>query len=102
MAKKPENPPENEKPNFFLDALARYGRYFILPGSMLPDMPLPQFQTITIWEQLELISKEESALPPERQRKAQSGNGKSSEAWHLRRLEPSEPIDFLQYQRRKN
>lgn len=99
MAKKPENSPERS--HFFLDALAKYGRYFILPGSMMPSQPLPNFHTITIWEQLELISKEESnTLTPQRQRKTQGGS--SSEAWSLRRVEPHEPIDFLQYHRRKN
>jgi hypothetical protein len=100
MAKKPENSPE--KPNFILDALAKYGRYFVLPGCMIPDLPMSDYKTISIWEQLELISKEESAAQPERQHKSQVVNGEPSEAWHLRRVEPRKPIDFLEYHRRKN
>ena len=100
MAKKPENSPE--KPNFFLDALAKYGRYFVLPECLIPDLPVPSFHTVSIWEQLELISKEENVIRPERQRRSQAVNGDSSEAWHLRRVEPHAPIDFLKYHQRKN
>jgi hypothetical protein len=100
MAKQPENSPE--KPNFFLAALAKYGRYLWLPNDPVAEEVASCWHTITIWERLELIAKEDDTVLSQHHQKAKSVSGQDSEVWYMRRVEPSEPINFLAYQRRKN
>ncbi len=98
MAKEPEN--SSEKPNFLISALTKYGRYLYLPGGLVPDPSIIGLNTITIWERLELIAQEEKPTTEKSLPKPQPDN--SSEAWMLRRIEPKAPIDFMEYQKRRN
>lgn len=85
MAKQPENSPE--KSNFFLNVLNKYGRYLYLPGEPVPGQIVTDLYTISVMQQVNFDTK--------------YGDGQG-EAWCLRRITPTEPIDFLKYQKRDN
>ena len=85
MAKQPENSPE--KSSFFLDVLNNYKRYVYLPGEPVSGQIVTDLYTISVMQRVNF----ETSL----------GNG-AGEAWCLRRVTPSEPLDFLKYQKRDN
>lgn len=77
-----------------LEALSQFGRSFFLHLDPYPVANPPQnppSKVITIWERLQNC---ETELAPVK--------SKAPGRWFVKRIEPKEPIDFLEYCRRKN
>ncbi len=75
-----------DQPDFISKAYNQYGRFNYGVGGPSPEPRNREYQTITVFEKIEL----EVNTP---------GN---TTVWSLKRLEPRQPVDFLEYCRRKN
>ncbi|HEX2915944.1 MAG TPA: hypothetical protein VH186_34600 [Chloroflexia bacterium] len=96
MAKQPEDP--QKKSWSFQSVLRKYGQYLFMPtesGVPVEEQDYNQ-RVITIWERLE----RKSVVQEEHKRRV--GEVHSGDGWLVRRIEPKEPIDFMEYYRRKN
>ncbi len=78
-----------------LNALSQFGRSFFLQLDQYPGViPTPPENVITIWERLQHCENQEQ--------RATKSKAVTQEGVLVRRIEPQEPIDFLEYCRRKN
>ena len=81
MAKQPD---ESDQPNFSLQELGGYDQCLCQTNEDLMRPGQADFYTIVVWKRVDFHEA--------------SGN----EAWMLCRIEPQEPVDFLEYYRRQN
>ncbi len=90
MIQSPKKSPRT--PSLLKAFLAAWGRYLTVNGLIMPEQ-----LAMTIWERLELSIQAEEAAQPTRQHRVNSGgdsSNNSSEGWQVKRLAPTEPIDF--------
>ena len=91
-----DKPSQNNNGHPLINALSQFGRSFFASNQFYPGLAFPQNQpekVVTIWERLQNCEIERKALGSTR---------KPLEGIKVQRLEPKEPIDFLEYCRRRN
>ncbi len=90
---KSDNQSQNSNGHPLLNALSQFGRSFFPQNADYPGLTPPDHspdKVITIWERLQ-------ANEAKRKPSAKAVNGVK-----VQRIEPKEPIDFLEHYRRKN
>lgn len=95
MAEQPES--INSQSEFFMNIVSKYGRYLYAPGEPITSQNAANPYTITVWERVDLPGLESTSYGLKSELLPQV-----SEAWMLRRIEPTAPLDFLEYHRRQN